>query len=1051
MSPVRSLERRQITVVFCDVVGWSSLAQQVDPEELADVILAYRRRCAAVVARHGGMVAQYVGDGVLAYFGYPDAHEDDAERAIRAALDITRKDAETLPLVEVRIGIATGGVVIGDLLEDQSLSTAGERFEQRATISALGEPPNLAARLQSLGEPGAIIVSEQTRRLCRGVFEYQDLGRHELKGFSEPVPVWRVLRESQAQSRFHALRAADLTPLVNRRDELEAIARLWQTARAGHGSTLLVSGEPGIGKSRLADEVASRLVDDESLRLRYSCSSYLQSSPLAPVIRQLPRAAGFLENDNDAAKLEKLERLTATAALDPSEAVPLLATLLSIPYESVHPPLNLSAQRQRQRLLEVLVDLLKDSASRGPVLLVVEDLHWVDPSTDELLRMVVEATTHLPVLTIITARPEYPAHWRDQAHVPEMRLLTLDRDDSLTMIDWLCRGHTMPEGAMTAIADRADGLPLFIEDLTKDILEMAELQQRADPVATPGRRVDIPDTLKDALMSRLDRLGAAKDVAQIGAVIGREFSHTLLSRVVDRSEEQLNQQIQRLVSSGLVARRGPGAGTSYEFKHALVRDAAYASLLKKETLALHARIAKVLVEHFPETVDAQPEILAHHLQSAGEIDRAIALWISAAKLSARKSGYVEAIAQLEGALRLCASQAASTDRLRLELRIHLALGGIYAEHRAFSSAECGRAYTRALELCRELGDAPQIFAALSGVGSFEITRGNLPRSRALAEECLRLASKQTARPPFIMGHLLLGGTLFLGGRFTTARSHLEEAIRLYEEDRSSRKGKQVLYVQDQKATGMCYLGLGLTIMGHLDAGLSAAREGVRHARALGAMHALNFSLCYLAGVHHFRRDAHEALECANESLKLSRELGFATWRGSSQMVRGTALMQLGAVDEGFADVEAGVNAHSDIDAISYRTFSVAVRVRGLLTIGRVDEALEAVEEGLSIAAQRDERFYLVELLRLKGEALGMKGRELEAERWLREAITVGGQQEAKLFELRSAVSLCRALRDDTRQIAVRDLLWPVCGWFAPDVIAPDLADARDLLAAAHVS
>jgi class 3 adenylate cyclase/tetratricopeptide (TPR) repeat protein len=1049
MSAVRSLERRQITVLFCDVVGWSSLAQQVDPEELADVIRAYRRRCAAIVAANEGMVAQYVGDGVLAYFGYPDAHEDDAERAIRAALDITRKDGETSPLVEVRIGIATGNVVIGDLLEDQSRLRATALPDKHSSISAVGEPPNLAARLQSLAEAGTVVVSEQTRRLCRGVFEYQNLGHHQLKGFADPVQVWRVLREGSAQSRFHALRAANLTPLVNRRAELAAIARQWESAKAGRGSTLLVSGEPGIGKSRLADEVASRLVDADTLRLRYSCSAYLKNSPLAPVIRQLPRAAGFAENDDDAAKLGKLEQFAATSALDPNEAVPLLATLLSIPYESVYPPLGLSAQRQRQRLLEVLVALLKGSASRGPVLLVVEDLHWIDPSTDELLRMVVAATTDLPVLTIITARPEYPGHWQHQAYVSEMRLLTLDRDDSLTMIDWLCRGHTVPEGAMTVIADRADGLPLFIEDLTKDILEMSESQPGAGPTATPGRRVDIPDTLKATLMSRLDRLGPAKEVAQIGAVIGREFSYPLLSRVVDRSEEELNDQIQRLVGSGLVAMRGPASAAAYEFKHALVRDAAYASLLKKETLALHARIADVLEAGFPETVDAQPELLAHHLQSAGEIVRAIALWISAAKLSARKSGFVEAIAQLEEALRLCATQPPSTERLRLELRIHLALGGIYAEHRAFSSAECGRAYNRALELCRELGDAPQIFAALSGVGGFEITRGNLPRSRALAEECLRLASQQTSRPPFIMGHLLLGGTLFLGGRFTTARSHLEEAIRLYEEDWSSRKGKQVLYVQDQKATGMCYLGLGLTIMGHLDAGLEAAREGVRHARALGAMHALNFSLCYLAGVHHFRREAPEALQCATESLKLSRELGFATWRGSSQMVRGTALMQLGALDEGFADVEAGVNAHSDIDAISYRSFSVAVRVRGLLAMRRVDEALDAVEEGLSIAGQRDERFYLVELLRLKGEALAMKGQELEAERWLRKAIAVGSEQEAKLFELRSAVNLCRLLHGDGRASAVRDLLLPVYGWFPPDVVAPDLVDARGLLAAAH--
>jgi tetratricopeptide (TPR) repeat protein len=1005
------------------------------------------------------LVAQYVGDGVLAYFGYPDAHEDDAERAIRAALDITRKDDATSPLVEVHIGIATGGVVIGDLLEDPSPAMTGEVSDKRSTISAVGEPPNLAARLQSLAEAGAIVVSEQTRRLCRGVFEYQNLGRHQLKGFAEPVQAWRVLGEGRAQSRFHALRAADLTPLVNRRAELEEIARLWQSAKAANGSTLLVSGEPGIGKSRLVDEVTRRIVDDESRRLRYSCSAYLKSSPLAPVIRQLPRTAGFSDDDDDAGKLEKLERFVSAAALDPNEAVPLLATLLSIPYESAYPPLGLSAQRQRQRLLELLVDLLKGAASRGPVLVVVEDLHWIDPSTDELLGLVVEATTHLPVLTIITTRPEYPGHWQHRAHVAEMRLLTLDRDDSLTMIDWLCRGHPVPEGAMTAIADRADGLPLFIEDLTKDILEMSEVQQPGDPMRPPGRHVDIPDTLKDTLMSRLDRLGPAKEIAQIGAAIGREFSYPLLSRVADRSEEELNDHVQRLVGSGLVAERGPASAASYEFKHALVRDAAYASLLNKEKVALHARISDVLVDSFPATVDAQPEILAYHLQSAGEIDRAIALWVSAAKLSARKSGFAEAIAQLEEALRLCTTQAPSTDRLRLELRVHLALGGIYAEHRAFSSAECGRAYTRALELCRELGNAPQIFAALSGVGSFEITKGNLPRSRALAEECLRLASQQTSRPPFVIGHLLLGGTLFLCGHFTKARWHLEEAIRLYEEDSSSRKGKQMLYVQDQKATafraptralvsaGMCYLALGLTMMGHLDAGLAAARAGVRHARAHGAMHAVNFSLLYLAGVHHFRREATEALQYATESLELAREQGFATWRGASQMIRGDALMRLGSIDEGFAEMEAGVNAHSDPDAIAYSTFSISVLVRGLLTTERLDEALEAVEEGLATIEQRGERFCQPELLRLKGEALAMKGQEVESERCLREAIAVATQQEAKLFELRSAVSLCRLVRADSQALVVRQLLEPACAWFAANVVAPDLVEARTLLAA----
>jgi class 3 adenylate cyclase/predicted ATPase len=1046
-SRTRSPERRQITVLLCDIVGYSSLAQRVDAEELVDLIVMYRRHCATSVARHEGFVAEYVGDGVLAFFGYPDAHEDDAERAIRAALDIVARDAHMSPQVDVRIGIATGPVVIGDLLEGRSPSVSRGPVEHRSNISAVGEPPNLAARLQTLAEPGTVVVSDQTRRLCGGMFEYRNLGRHDLKGFAEPVQAWRVLGESRAESRFHALRAADLTPLVNRRAELEEMTRLWQAAKAGRGSTLLLSGEPGIGKSRLADELASRLTLDGALQLRYSCSSYLTSSPLAPLVRQLPRAAGFADEDDDEVKVRKLERFAAAAALDWNEVVPLIANLLSISYEAFYPPPALSPFRQRQRLFEVLLDLLKAAAARRPILLVVEDLHWIDPSSEELLGMVVEAASQMPVLTIVTTRNENVDQWRHRPHVSEMRLLTLDRSDSLTMIDWLCRGQAMPEGAMAAIADRADGLPLFIEDLTKDILETSAVPAPGDPSKTPGQRVDIPDTLKDTLMSRLDRLGPAKQAAQIAAVIGREFSYRLLSRVADRAGQELNDQIQRLVGSGLVAERRSAADVSYEFKHMLVRDAAYASLLNKERIALHARIADVLVAAFPETVSNQPEMLAYHLQSAGEIDRAIALWISTAKLSARRSGFIEAIAQLEEALRLCTAQEPTPERLRLELRVHLALGGIYAEHRGFSSTECGRAYTRALELCRRLGDAPQIFAALSGLGSFEITRGNLPRSRALGEECLRLALPQTSKPPFVMGHLLLGGTLFLSGQFATARSHLDEAIRLYEEDRSSHKGTQVLYVQDQKATGMCYLGLALTIMGHLDAGLAAAREGVNHARALGAIHAMNFSLCYLSGVYLFRRDAAEALRCATESLELAREQGFATWRGASQVVRGSALTWLGSIHEGLAEVEAGINAHSGIDALSYRTFSIAALVHGLLTAGRLDEALDAVEEGLATGEEREERFYLAELLRLKGETLARKGRAPEAEHWLREAILVAGRQEAKLFELRSTVSLCRLLPAERAATVVRDLLAPVCRWFAADVASPDLTEARTLLAA----
>jgi class 3 adenylate cyclase/predicted ATPase len=1050
MSSVPVPERRQLTVMLCDLVGWTALAERLDAEELAEVVQAYRERCTSLITRHGGIVAQYVGDGILAYFGYPRAHEDDAERAIRAGLDIaaTERSASQIAGSDVHIGIATGTVVVGDLARGDAHAPEGGAGPQgRAEISAVGSALNLAARLQGLADPGMVVVSEQTRRLSGGLFEYRDLGCHDLKGFDRPVHAWQVIGESATRSRFQALRASALTPLVDRQAELQEVQRLWESARAGQGRALLLSSEPGVGKSRLVDEVARRIVGRRSLRLWYYCAPHLQSSPLAPLVGQLTFAAGFTDRDDDGAKLEKLIGLIPHARDD--ETVPLLADLLSIRYEGKYPPLNMSPQRRKQRLFQVLMDLLATLASQGPVLLVAEDLHWIDPSSDELLGMLLDRLKGLPILAVLTARPEFHPHWNDRPHLRHLPLSPLDRRDSITMIELLCGDRSVPEPTIAQIADRADGLPLFIEDLTKDVLEVADLQQRDGGTATERARsaAAIPATLTDSLMSRLDRLGPAKTVAQIGAAIGREFPYELLAKVAERPEEHLKEELRRLVEAGLLISRPSTPVLTYAFKHALVRDAAYSSLLKKGQASLHARIAGILAKDFPETGESQPEVLAYHFQAAGDVDNAVHYLISAAKLSARRSGFVEAIAQLQGALGLLATQPRSQARLRLELRVHLALGGIYAEYRGFSSADCGRAYATALELCRELDDAPEVFAVLSGVGSFEITRANFAKCRALAEECLARAARQESKPPFIMGHLLLGGTLFLTAEFAAARNHLEEALRLYEEHHASQKGRQVLYVQEQKSVGLCYLALTLTALGYLDSGLRAGQSGLAHSQSLGGLHTINFSLCYLAAVHHFRRDSLAALRRATESLELAREQGFATWIGVSQMIRGEALIARGELEEGLKEITAGMNAHREMEAITYQPFGLSLLVKGLIAGGRLEEALGALDRALATSARTGERFYLAELLRLKGEILARKGGLSEAEHWLHEAIQVSRQQGAKLFELRSAVSLCGVLDEPRADAALRDVLKPVYEWFEEGHDAPDLRDARALLTA----
>jgi class 3 adenylate cyclase/tetratricopeptide (TPR) repeat protein len=1040
--PTAAPERRQLTVMLCDLVGWTALSQRLDAEELAELMRAYRQRCTGVIGRHGGTVAQYVGDAILAYFGYPRAHEDDAERAIRAALAVAAAERAASPegTSSVHIGIATGVVVVGNLVGEGAQAGGGG-----AEISAVGSALNLAARLQSLAEPGMVVVSDQTRRLSRGIFEYKDLGRHELKGFDGPVQAWHVVGESRVRSRFHALRAGELTPLVDRQPELQAIRELWASVREGHGRAVLLASDPGVGKSRLTDEVARTVVDRQCLRAWYYCSPHLQSSPLAPVVRQLRAGAGFADWDDDDAKLVKLAALVPNAPDGGRELVPLLATLLGIPYESRYPPLNMSPQRRKQRLFHSLVQLLELAAARSPVLLVVEDLHWIDPSSGELLGMIVDRVKDLPVLAILTARPEFQPHWADGPHFVRMPLGPLGRSDSIAMVKLLCGDRGVPAPTVAQIADRADGLPLFIEDLARDVIELSGLEPGGGAAAAKAP-VAIPATLTDSLMSRLDRLGPAKTVAQVGAAIGREFSYELLAKVAELPEEELKDQLYRLVGAGLLVSRPSTAVLMYAFKHVLVRDAAYSSLLKKGKMALHSRIARTLVEEFPETAELQPEVLVHHFQAAGEVDEAVHHLINAAKVSAARSGFVEAIDQLHRALELLAAQPRTPARVRLALRAHLALGGVHAEHRGFSAAECGAAYTAALELCYELGEVPEIFAVLSGVGGYEITRANFPRCRALAEECLARAARQKAKPPFIMGHLLLGGTLFLTAEFAEARRHLEEALRLYEEHQAARTGRQVLYVQDQKSTGLSYLGLTLATLGFPDSGLRAAQSGLAHSRSLGGAHTINYSLCYLAAAHQFRRGTQEALRCATESLEMAREQGFATWIGVSQMIRGESLVRSGDLKGGLAEIAAGMSAYRSIDAVTYQPYGLALLADGLLASGRLDEALDTLAEALAMVERTGERFYLAELLRLKGEVFAARRSPSDAEHWLREAIRLARQQGARLFELRGAVSLCRLLDPPRRQTALRDVLEPVYSQFEEGAEASDVQDARALLA-----
>jgi class 3 adenylate cyclase len=734
--PVQA-ERRQLTVLFCDLVGSTELATHLDPEDLRGVIGAYQRCSAAVVERFEGHIAKYLGDGVLAYFGWPQAHEDDAERAVRAGLGLVQAIAQLEPhaavRLQARIGIATGRVVVGELV--------GEGAAREEAV--VGEVPNLAARLQALAAPGTVVIGEATRRLLGSVFQLEDLGPQRLKGFAEPLPAWQVSGESPAQGRFEARHSAGITPLVGREEEIALLLRRWEQAREGEGQVVLLSGEPGIGKSRIVRELHARLEGEPHVRLLYQCSPHHTTSPLHPLIEQLERAAGFSRGDLPEARLSKLEGLLARGTGQLDHAVPLIAALLGVPTEGRYPALEPTPQTQKQRTLEVLVGQLEGLAAAEPVLVTYEDVHWSDPTTQELLGLAIERIQRLPVLLLITFRPEFTPAWAAQPHVSALALTRLGRRDGAALVDRVVGNKALPAEVAAQIVAKTDGVPLFVEELTKTVLESGLLADAGDryELSGPLPPLAIPSTLHDSLLARLDRLAPVKEIAQIGAAIGREFSHALLAAVADRPEAELQAALDRLVSSELVFRRGVPPEAMYSFKHALVQDAAYGTLLKSRRQQLHARIAEVLDEHFPETAEGQPEVLAHHYTHAGLFEKAVEFWYKAGRQSMARSAMVEASAQLTQALGILASVPSGPDRDQKELDLQVALGAALIATKGWAAPEVEKAHTRARELCTDEGQFPQLLAALSGLFQHHLHWS----SKLVALDALALADRLEER------------------------------------------------------------------------------------------------------------------------------------------------------------------------------------------------------------------------------------------------------------------------------------------------------------------
>jgi class 3 adenylate cyclase/tetratricopeptide (TPR) repeat protein len=1035
VQPADTAERRQVTVMFSDLVGSTALSARMDPEDLRDVIAAYHKCVAEIVGRFEGFVAQYLGDGVLVYFGYPQAHEDDAERAVRSGLELITAvgSLNTSARLQTRVGVATGLVVVGDLLE------AGNAHER----GIVGETPNLAARLQGIAQPNTVVIADSTRKLLGNLFELQDLGAAELKGMAEPVRAWAALQASSVESRFEALHATVLASLIGRDDEIELLMRRWNQAKKGEGRTVLISGEPGIGKSRLTAEICEHIRIEPHTRLRYFCSPHHQDSALYPFIVQLERAAGFTRDDEVETKLGKLRTLLAPGVRDDDD-IALLSELLSL--SSAAAELNLSPQRRREKLFEALLAQLEAESQRRPVLVIFEDIHWIDPTSHELLDLTVDRVRRLRVLLAITFRPEFQPAWAGRSHVTSLVLNRLDERDGAALAQELAGNTALATELVAEIVERTDGVPLFVEELTKAILESSGQEGRFAAVMAKKSvaPLSVPETLHASLMARLDRLGpASKEIAQIGAVLGREFTYELIESVAQRDRRELDTALDQLRDAGLLFCRGTTPHSSYLFKHALVQDAAYDMLLRGRRQELHARVATALEQDSADIIERQPEILAHHLTGAGDTERAVDQWLKAGRYAAARLSHLEAIAHFERGLAALVPLAEGPDRDGREIELQLARGLSLFTIQGFMSAEAAQAYMRASELAEQRSVPRQLFMAVYGLWQSANGAGNILDCRRLSNRLQQLTADNKDDELRLQAHHSGWATCLFLGEPTAARAHCEVGRGLYDPERHRLHHR--LYGGHDPGTCARYFDAQVHwILGYPDKGLALGSEALELAERIAHPFSLALALQYNSMLLLDRGESELALRQLElaEALAAEQRLGLVL---EPQLLRGAALTAQGAFEEAIACLRQGLAGPAG--ATRLRCYGFAMLADALTRQGKHEAAVEAAKDGLSTEASTGHRQWKAELHRLEGVALCALNRPEEGQNALEKAMHVARGQQAKAYELRAAMSLARLWYDQSKRHQARALLAPVYSWFIEGLDTRDLKEAGALLGA----
>jgi class 3 adenylate cyclase/predicted ATPase len=1022
-------ERRQLTVMFCDLVGSTALSQRLDPEDWRTVVRDYQRTCTAVIERFEGQIAQYLGDGLLIYFGYPQAHEDDARRAVQAGLDIVAAlqagqrahgEGERATVVEARIGIDTGRVVVGDVGD----GGAAERL-------ALGETPNVAARLQSIAEPNAVVISSATSRLVSGFFECQDLGPQALKGLSASVHAYRVIGASGVQHRLGTTDAGRLTPLVGRDEEVAFLQRRWQRATAGDGQVVLVSGEPGIGKSRLVRVLTEHLAGDPHGLIEWRCSPYYQNSAFYPVIEGLHRRLRFGSDDAPEDKVRKLETALGREGFDLAAMVPLLGALLSLPLPERYPPLTIAPERQKQRTLDALVAWVRLEAARQPMLLVVEDLHWIDPSTLELLELIIDQLVHSRLLQLLTFRPDFHAPWPMLAHVTQLTLSRLGHRDVEAMVESLVCGEHLTAEMRRQLIARTDGVPLFVEELTKAVMESD---------------LAIPASLHDSLMARLDRLANAKEIAQLGAALGREFTYELIRAVSPVDELALQQALGRLVDAGLLYQRGLPPQSRYVFKHALIQDAAYESLLKTTRQHYHRQIACALDGQGDDAAGTPPELLAHHYTEAGLLPQALPHWQRAGEQAVQRSANLEAISHFNRGLQVLRALPDTTEHARRELALQVSLGVPLRVAKGFADPDVGRAYTRARELCSAERDTVQLFSILRGLWEFHELRGEYETALDLARQLITLAERGGERAELLVANEVMGDIQLWLGDFDAARRHTEHAFALY--DRREHDAHVFRYGYDLGVASLAFGGWALWFLGYPEGAMRRAQEAAALAREQGHPFTLAFALLFMAQLHSYRRDAEPTRELTAEVMAFSSKHNFPMLLHQAAMIQGWALAEQGHPAEAIAQIEQGLREWKAMGQELECSHFLGLLAEAHARAGRPDEGLAILAEALSVAHRIGEGLWEAELYRLRGELLlatDSPSRLVAADESFQKAISAARARGAKAQELRATISLARLWQQRDRRDEARQALAEIYRWFAEGLDTRDLTEARTLL------